>query len=402
MTEPTYGDWTERRVTRATALGGQPDFTFAAQTVAKGPGRREIGDTVVWLGDRVLVVSTRSRNPASGLADTEEKARRWLTKTIAKASRQIDGVVRALKGADPGEVVLTSERGLAIPWDPTDVDSYIGLVVVNYTPPPDFVPAPVATTPTVVVSAIEWELLLSEIRTTSGVLNYLEDRLDLNVGQPLGMEKEVLGLFGLIDQGEEIALIGDGAVAVPQGTYDELIRRYPDWPLGSDPDDRFGFVIDAMISQAHDMDPSLTELSNIHDYLRILEILDSIPRRDRAVVGKMVIEKAELAGKQGRPRYFVTRALDDRARVLIIAHPGPRDDRREFLHLLTTVFHAKYLEVAPAPTDAITLGVATEPTPTAGRSHDYMLAEGEVWDVDEGFISARDATYADYFPTEPR
>lgn len=397
----TYGEWTEQRVTRATAAGGQPDFTFAAHIVRRGSGQREIGDTVVWLGRRVLVISTKARDIQPGRADSVQRARSWLDGAIARACRQIDGVVRALRSAVPGDIELTSQRGVAIPWDPTDVDEYLGLVVVNYAAPAGYVPTISATTPTIAIQAREWEFILSEVRTTAGVFSFLQQRMSLDLDQPLGTEKEVLGLLGMTEYGEEALLVGENTLAVPDGTFAEFRGRFPESELGFDPDDRLGFVVDAMIAQAHDMDPDLTELPKIHDYLRVVEVLDSIPRRTRTPIGRLVFEKARLAGDQDRPRHFVTSALEGNGRVLFIAHPGERQDRREFLHLLTTLFHAKYLTVAAEPVQAVTLGVATEPFPSAGRSHDYLLCEGELWDENDRFIRQRDELYPQYFPPDP-
>jgi hypothetical protein len=205
----------------------------------------------------------------------------------------------------------------------------------------------------------------------------------------------------MAEYGEEALIVGEGSLAVPDGVFEEFRRRYPESELGYDPDDRLGFVIDAMIEQAHDMDPDLTDITKIHDYLRVVEVLDSIPRRTRTPVGRMVFEKAELAQQEDRPRYFVTSVLDGSGRLLFIAHPGEREERREFLQFLTTLLHAKYLTVVPDPDKAVTLGVATEPYPSAGRSHDYMLCEGRLWDENEEFSRNRDELYGEYFTADP-
>jgi hypothetical protein len=395
----TYGDWTEQRVTQDTALGGQPDFTFSAHVFQKGSAQREIGDTIVWLGRRVLVISTKARDFETGMADTLERAESWLHKTIVKAGQQIDGVVRTLKAAHPGEIVLTSERGVQIPWDPTEVEDYFGLIVVNYAAPPDYVPVAETSVPTLVIQAREWQLILQEVRSTSGVFTYIESRLNLDLEQPLGTEREVLGLLGFAEYEGEVVFF-PRPFRVPDGTFEEFRQKHPESELGFDDDDRLGFIVDAMISHAHEMDPDLTDIDRVHDYLKVAEVLDSIPRRNRTPIGKRFLEKAESARSENRPRYFVVKAVNGNGRILFMSHPGTRSERREFLKFLTTLLHAKFLTVSDDPDTALTLGVGTEPYPNAGRSHDYCLCIGHLWHEDADFIDKRDALFDEYFSEE--
>ena len=149
------------------------------------------------------------------------------------------------------------------------------------------------------------------------------------------------------------------------------------------------------------MDPDLTDLDDVRDYLRIVEILDSIPRRNRTPIGKKIFEKAELAAEEGRPRYLVSGALGAKARVLFLFHPGDRDERRELLHFLTTLLHARFVHLAADADSCVTLGVATEPYPTSGRSHDYQLAEGDLWEESPEFKRQTAESYALHFPSDP-
>lgn len=48
----------------------------------------------------------------------------------------------------------------------------------------------------------------------------------------------------------------------------------------------------------------------------------------------------------------------------------------------------------------VTLGVATEPYPAGGRSHDYVLCEGEVWEAQADFVNRLDDLYAQHFPSD--
>jgi hypothetical protein len=54
------------------------------------------------------------------------------------------------------------------------------------------------------MDAREWEFILEEVQTTTGILNYLGMRYDLDLEQPFGQEKEVLGLLGMMERDEEV------------------------------------------------------------------------------------------------------------------------------------------------------------------------------------------------------
>ena len=159
-----YGDLTEEFTLRAAAAGGQPDFVFRPVDTPKGQAQREIGDCIIWVGMQALVVSVKSRDPEKMGSDTETRAKAWLDKQIERARRQIEGTVRALKGDSAQGMLLQNMRGVDIPWRHQSGLQYLGVVVVNYTPPPGYrAKASAASVPSAVLQIHDWEFLNAEL-----------------------------------------------------------------------------------------------------------------------------------------------------------------------------------------------------------------------------------------------
>ena len=168
-------------------------------------------------GRRVLVISTKARDIGAGQEDTPERARSWLDgDDRAGMSGRSTALYALFKAATPGEIELTSERGVRFRGIPTSVDDYMGLVVVNYAAPAGYVPVISATTPTIAIQAREWEFILSEVRTTTGLFSYprttAHRSISISRSEPRGKS---LALLGMAEYGEELLLVGDGCAAVP-------------------------------------------------------------------------------------------------------------------------------------------------------------------------------------------
>jgi hypothetical protein len=62
---------------------------------------------------------------------------------------------------------------------------------------------------------------------------------------------------------------------------------------------------------------------------------------------------------------------------VFLADSSPREERADRLRGLTIARHTQLQEATNVP-NLVTLGVATEGTPTPGRSHDYVFIGGEL------------------------
>ncbi len=373
----SYSDLVEREVTVATALSGQPDFTYPAQTIRKSGGVRELGDTLMWVGSRLLILSTKSREPSAASSDSSEKAAAWLRKATKKAKAQIRGVRRTLRTIDG--LTLQSERGVPVPFRSEAVTEIHGVIVVQHPGLAGTQVAPLADPPGFIVAAPDWGSLTAEIGSTAGILDYVTQRSALGLAQPLGAEMEVLGLIAAAEysgvDSAEFHETPQGLLA-PTGSWAAFRAQYPESVLGSQPSDRLGFLIDIILDGMHHMAPEFSDTQDPHDYLMMAEILDSIPRRWRGRLGRQILEKATEAREQDQMTSFRAQ-IRGRWWLLFIAHPGTRSERRESLQLLTGVLAFRQADLHPDDfEERLVLGVATEPYPNDGRSHDYFLANG--------------------------
>jgi hypothetical protein len=389
-----YGTWIENGVREIAAGAGVPDFVFRAELVAKGAAQREVGDALLWVGRQLAVVSIKSRDPEVG-PDTPERRDGWLGKNIAKAVKQINGTVRTLR-SPPDGFMLQSERGVRVPWRPALVDDISGVVVVEHPDPGGFVPdTSTASVPTVVLPIEDWQTLHERLWSTWSVVRYVSWRTRSGLPPlPLGAERDVIAC----SHAAEADLPRGTSFEVTPGAWDRLWRERPDLFFGTDPDHRFAMLIDAMIAGAAEQDPLYTSVENVEDYLQLIEFLDRIPPFTRVGLGERFLQKCVTVGESGG--YDATLAIphnDMHGLFLFLADCSPRKQRVDRLQGLTIARHTQ-LRDATDFADLVTLGVATEGTPTPGRSHDYVLIRGE-FHLEDHERQARDDAFGPLPPS---
>src|SRR2546425_1070959 len=89
----------------AAAFWGLPDFVFRPALRSRDSANREIGDGILIVGERGVVLQVKSRQAASSESTRE---RLWLGKSIDKACRQANGTIRSLTSTD--QIALVNER----------------------------------------------------------------------------------------------------------------------------------------------------------------------------------------------------------------------------------------------------------------------------------------------------
>lgn len=376
VTADPYGIDVERRRREISAYHGVPDFVFRPLDVRKGGSQREVGDFLLWVGSMMAVVSHKSREPAAAASESQQRRRAWLTKKIAEGHGQVAGVVRNLRSFRPGQIVLESERGVRVPWNPSRIETYVGAVVVDAPEPEDDYAPPVMNdrVPTVAMLASDWDELHLLLPSTTSVIEYLVRRQAYVPRAPLGAELDVSALVFEHENTGEAIVIPEGGL--PKDHFNRVLAAHPEWFLGSHPDDRFAFVIDAMIEGAADADPERSDSADPLNYLHIVEFLDRIPLFSRVAIGRDVINRCQRVGYEGGSSTGL--AALAHGMLIVRIDDTPRAERAERLRALAFARHSQALD-AGAPKTLTTLGVGTQPIPSGnGRSHDFVLIRGGI------------------------
>ncbi|MDP9442277.1 MAG: hypothetical protein M3P34_08900 [Actinomycetota bacterium] len=386
----SYGISVERRRREIAAHHGVPDFVFRPAVIAAGSGHVEVGDFLLWVGDVVAIVSSKSRAPEAAATETQDRRRRWFERNIEEAYGQVRGTFGTLTRAEPGSIVLVSERGVQVPWDPSAVWGYIGVIVVDAPPPDEDFAPPVMTDriPTLAMLGDDWDALNFVLPSTMALIRYLGRRVMAIPRCPMGAELDVLALILEHENtGEPIAIPEEG---LPRGHFESVAAAHPDWFLGGHSDDRFALVIDSMIEAAADADPAYSTAAGPLVYMKIVEFLDRIPLLSRVSIGKAVVERCERVGREGGR--ITTYMAVPHGLLVVVIDDQDRPSRAEWLRGVVFARHSQLLD-AGAPSSVVTLGVGTQPLPSSGgRSHDFVLLNGGIRS-DPQFRQERDALY---------
>lgn len=371
-----YGRLAEERALHHAARGGQPDFVFRPTNVVKGTAQREIGDALIWTGERMLVVSVKSRDPARKGLDAEARARSWLDKNIAAACRQIDGTVRTLRG-DSADVTLTNLRGVSIPWDASQVREWLGAVVIDYTPPPSYVPTPACSqVPAVVLHADEWRVINETLWSSTLTIGYVNTRRQLPP-VPMGAE---LDLLGHVLEAEQLSVLISLPGGQPQpGRWDEVQQRWPDIAIRSHPDEEYALIVDAIMGAMAEasLDPSAPV--EPQKYMSLVRLLDQIPLLERVEMGHDCLTRCKRAASRRSRVSLLSYPTKGRLglQILFVADSANREERSGRLAIQAMTRHTELFAATKCAT-LTTLGIATEPYPSSGGSHDFTVLAGDI------------------------
>ena len=164
-----YGIEVESAVRAAAGRWGLPDFVLRPRVVAKGNGRREVGDGTILSGSRGIALQVKAR--CSATPDTPERARSWLLKNGAAGLRQARGTIRSTLRS--GDIPLDNLRGRPIRVAGNWVE-WVPVVVLDHPNPPQGVfPARDAGGPSVIILRRDWEFLWTQLRSASAIVEYI-------------------------------------------------------------------------------------------------------------------------------------------------------------------------------------------------------------------------------------
>ncbi|GAA4846276.1 hypothetical protein [Kitasatospora terrestris] len=249
--QPPLGTRIEELTRHLAGVFGLPDFVYLPKVVSHGPGVRELSDGLLVVGNRGLILQSKSRRPGDR-PDSVEKAKRWCLKEGRSGQRQGAGTRRTMREQmEPFMSVRGYERMLPDPssW-PT--------VVIIWHPDNPAVEFPAAPD-TMFIALNDWLHLHAMVRSTTGVIAYVERALASGISVPLGCEQD---RYQALAGGDLRASFG-----MP-GTVPGLPPFFPD-----DRTLRLAALFESL------MDHAAKEADRVgtETYLRIVEALDRTP-----------------------------------------------------------------------------------------------------------------------------
>jgi hypothetical protein len=317
--------------------------------------------------------------------DDETRARHWLDKNIAKAARQIAGTQRTLWSQEG--IRIFSDRGVDVPWDSSRVTEVYGVIVVNYSVPEDYVS--VTGDRNLAIPMGAW-VDVNEALGAGAIFTYLRWRLARTVPLPMVLEQELLA-EQLLQEAKMLPPLHPN-ISPRRAAWVELAIAEPSALRRLNADYRWARVVDAVIAACHDHDPQFGDVQSPYHYLDLAEALERLHPDTKIALGQRMLEKCRLAYEQNRRRYFAIDDGNDGA-IVFLSDPAARSERRKFLQGFVLAVHTSLIERGLNSAKR-TVGIATEPYPSAGRSHDLLLARGD-FTLDRETRAERDALLAD-------
>lgn len=273
----TRGVAAENAIQDAAATWGLPDFVLRPQQERKGSGLREVGDGLLVVGKRGVVVQAKSRD-----TEPQNPAResRWLDKKITAAAKQADGTVRQLS-SKPSELI--NGRGRPVIVDGNAISWVTAVVIEHPDPPADYqVPKIDSRIPAVVLLRRDWEFLLNQLRSSRAVVDYLH-----RVGDPteiLGTEPQRYYELAAADR-EAASEPLDPAWAAYAGDR-RFVPLLPAAPAGSDDDEAHAMVR----IMCEDIAASPLNGRSEQDLLHVLAAIDRLPVGYRTELGRLLLD----------------------------------------------------------------------------------------------------------------
>lgn len=275
----------EEATRSAVAQWGLPDFIFRPVRRRQGSGNRELGDGVIVVGGRAVVVQVKSRNTDAVASESRERS--WIDKAIDKATRQGEGTVRGLRSR-PTEMVNLRDRGIVL--DASDY-KWLCVVIVDHSNPPDnyIASPPASNVPTLALLRADWEFLFEQLRSTNAVLEYLERIADAD---PIAFGDEPVRYYELAEADATAKPIVMDPALLAGGEHVSF-PLLPREPAGHD-DQRAHLILRLLMD-----DISLASSNEITeaDRLLVLAEIDALPVGHRSGLGRLLLTNVREVSK---------------------------------------------------------------------------------------------------------
>ena len=260
----------------AVSAWGLPDFIYEPTIRRVGSGQRELGDGILIVGHRAVVIQVKSRQDPQDNATREGK---WISAQAIKALQQGRGTVRQLRRT-PAAMINARNRQVTI--DGTKYE-WLTVAVIDHPDPPEGITASIPFTdlPAIVLLRRDWEFLFDQLKSTYAVVDYLF-RAEASDPVTVGDEPSRYYQFALADL--EAAPSTLPPALVTTGTHVSM-PRLPLAPAGSDG------AAEHILLRVMMEDIATSPLSEHIDESQLLEALadlDRLPIAHRTALGSQV------------------------------------------------------------------------------------------------------------------
>ncbi|WP_395159868.1 hypothetical protein [Ilumatobacter sp.] len=345
---------------------GLRDFVLRPHLVRKGEGSREVGDGTVVVGDCALAIQVKARELVS---DSAERELRWLSKQIGAGGRQASGTIRTLR---MHPTTLRNLRDREIEVDGSKL-RWVRVVIIEHPQAPRLQLGvdSKAADPVVVLYRRDWEFLLDQLRSLTGVVDYLF-RICSDSTYTLGDEATRYFELAQLD-----AKATNGKPASWTRRFGSIkALSSPRLPLT--PASRldttghvvFSIILDDIAEAPWDRDEN--------DRLHLLSLLDRFPVADRSALGQLLLDHLQdVMSVTDGVKWRFRRVLLDGGRLQLAFGAASRRDEQieEAFRQWGMLRHHEFTQHEPEPSrsELRTVAVLLTPCHTGLRYWDTTM-----------------------------
>ncbi len=339
---------------------GVPDFVYRPVQHAVRSGTREVSDGLLVAGDRGVIVQVKSRDRSRAVMDSPQRAEAWCAKEGARGADQGRGTRRTISG---GAVRVRSLRGYerVLPA----AKNWPIVVVLDHrnAPPVTFLDS----ADILFISYADWRELHELIRSTVGVIDYVERALSSGISVALGLESRRYRALAAADSAwaEEIPT---GVPILPAGRMAAADRQAADF-------------FDELVEKVADSRGAIGW--DDQNYLLIVEQLDQVPVGTRARLGTKLIATLEKVSPRQPSHGFWYGDRQSSARLCFRCELFERTthgpDGEDFLITLTSycaLRHSQAIEAGWNP-EVPTLAIGLLHDPMKGTRYVFASLRGD-------------------------
>jgi hypothetical protein len=357
----------EHATQSAVARWGLPDFVYRSVVRRLGSGTRELGDALLLVGRRAVVVQVKSRHAAGKNKAREES---WIRKNAARALRQAHGTIRSLR-TTPHEMVNLRNREIRIEGRLLE---WLAVIVIDHPDAPEEITVsnPHPELPGIVLLRRDWEFLFDQLRSTHAVVAYLHRAAADDHSISLGEEP---ARYYMLAQADAEAPPSGGVVFSPGGRPVSA-PLLPLAPAGHD--DTHAHMLLRAIMEDVAITPIPEEITE-HDRLLVLAELDEMPVAHRTELGQTLFEMMRIVAEAPQDmivwRFRRIRAARGKPHLMFGVCNREHDEliNEAFIQFVMLRHHEFGEDLGGNVDDLHSVGILLTPRPRSSRPWDTTM-----------------------------